>query len=56
MDNQKILLLSQLVDGLSEVKIKLEEAYNSQDKKRFDQGKEAILDFQKKIDYLLKEK
>lgn len=54
MESDKILLLAQLVDSLDEGVKELEGAYKKQDKRRFDEAKEAVLDYQKKIAFLLK--
>jgi len=56
MDNDKILLLSQLINGLQEINVEFEKSYKANDKKKFDKAKQAILEFQKKIAYLLQEK
>lgn len=56
IDQNKILLLSQIVDSLNELSEKFEFAYEKQDKKQFDKSKQAILDFQNKLNAILNEK
>jgi phage portal protein BeeE len=56
MDNDKIMLLAQLIDSMKESARQLEAAYNANDKKKFDAGKQAIFDFQTKINFLIKQK
>ena len=51
----KFMLLAQLADGLEQGSSDLEAAYEAQDKKKFDRAKAVILDFQGKINFLLKE-
>lgn len=54
MKVEDLMLLAQLVDSIYEEEKNFESAYNKQDKKRFDLSKKAILDFQNKINFLLK--
>ena len=54
--HDKIMLLAQLVESMYEAGQGFEEAYKKQDKKRFDSSKVVILDFQNKINSLVKEK
>jgi len=53
--DDKIILLAQLVDSLEQSFKILVQAYEKQDKKRFDQAKAGISDFQSKISFLLKQ-
>lgn len=54
MESSEIILLAQLVDGLNQELDSFEKAYVKNDKKQFDQAKAGILEFQSKINYLLK--
>ena len=56
MQENKVMLLAQLVEGLREAHSQLEESYLKNNKKSFDSSKKALLDFQNKISYLLKQK
>ena len=56
MNNEQIMLLSQLAQGLQEASISFDVAYKANDKKKFEKAKQAILEFQTKINALLKEK
>ena len=47
------MMLSQLVNRMDETVFALEKAYNSSDKEKFESSKNAILDFSKKIDFIL---
>jgi len=51
----KVMLLAQLVEGLEQASKDLENAYNIQDKKKFDRAKAVISEYQNKISYLLNE-
>ena len=53
METSKILLLAQLVDALNESMIEFKQAHAKNDKKKFNQARAAILDFQHKINFLL---
>ena len=55
MEQNKILLLSQLIAILNESAGNLETAYELQEKEKFDSAKSSILDIQNKINFLLKE-
>lgn len=55
-ENDKILLLAQLVDNLSRSFNEFENSYDSADKKKFDIAKEALLESQNKISLLLNQK
>ncbi len=56
MNNEQIMMLSQIVSSLQEASVNFEVAYKANDKKKFEKAKQAILDFQNKINILLKEK
>jgi len=56
IDQNKIILLAQLVESMQEAEKGFEEAYEKQDKKKFESSKVAILDLQGKINTLVKEK
>ncbi len=56
IDSEDVMLLAQLADSMSQSFSKFQEAYDKNDKKRFDSAKEAMLDFQKKIAFVLKKK
>lgn len=51
---EDIQLLAQLVDNLDTASFKLEEAYKENNKEKFEEAKNAILDFQKKISIILR--
>ena len=53
MEENKILLLVQLINNLAENYNHLEKAYDSSDKENFDNSKKIILELQNKIDLLL---
>jgi hypothetical protein len=53
MEESKILILLQLVRTLDENFLIFEKAYNTSDKEKFDSSKNAILDFQRKINFLI---
>jgi len=53
MDENKVLLLLQLVNNLDNIYLDLEKAYNSSDKPRFDKSKKAVLELQSKLNFLL---
>ena len=55
MKLDKILLLAQLIEGMEENNIILEKAYNNNNKKRFEESKKVLLDFQNKINIIIKE-
>ena len=54
MEQNQILLLSQLIAILNENMSLLRSSYDSQDKEKFDSAKSAIIDAQAKINFLLK--
>lgn len=56
MNNDKIMLLAQLIDSMKESVRQLEAAYNTKDKKKFDANKQALLDFQNKLRILIAQK
>ena len=56
MNNEQIMLLSQLTSSLQGAFVSFDAAYKSNDKKKFERAKQAILDFQNKINVLLNEK
>jgi hypothetical protein len=55
MEDNKILLLSQLMNGLIEGFNNFEKSYSEQDKVTFESSKKAILETQGKINFILKE-
>ncbi len=54
MEFKDLPLLFQLINGLEDSYEAFAKAYNSSDKVKFDSAKEALLEFQKKIDLTLK--
>lgn len=54
LQRDKLMLLAQLIDSMDVAVADLDKAYNKNDKKRFDNSKEALLDFQAKTEFLLK--
>jgi hypothetical protein len=54
MNQNRIMLLSQLVNSLGENYHKFELAYNDSNKEEFDSSSAIIIELQKKIAYLLK--
>lgn len=54
MKFEDLSLLFQLINGLESSYKEFVKSYDSSDKEKFDSSKEALLDFQKKIDYILK--
>ena len=54
INENRIMLLSQLINGLSDNFQKFEKAYENSNKEDFDSSKAAILELQKKIEYILK--
>lgn len=54
MEFGDLSLLFQLINGLETSFEEFEKAYNSSDKEKLDSAKEALLDYQKKIDSILK--
>jgi len=54
MDSSQLMMLSQLINRLNESAIILEKAFNSSDKEKFEASKKAILEFSKKIDFIIK--
>lgn len=55
MDENKILLLSQLFNILSQNVTEMESAYADSNKEKFDNAREIVLEAQKKIAFILKE-
>jgi len=55
MEEGKIMLMFQLVNNLEENFYNFNNAYNQQDKEKFDKFKKAVLEAQRRIDYLLKQ-
>ncbi len=55
MENNKILLLLQLMNSLNGNFENFEKGYLNQDKENFDNSKKAILEIQKRINLVLKE-
>ena len=53
MNLDNITLLAQLIDGIEDHFREVENAYAKKNKEKFDKSKKAILEFQKKISYLL---
>jgi hypothetical protein len=56
IEQDKIMLLAQLTDSLAEAEQEFKIALDKKDKKRFDNSKAAVLDFHKKIKFLLNKK
>jgi hypothetical protein len=54
MENNKVLLLLQLINSLNGNFEVLEKSYNNQNKEDFDNSKKAILEIQKRINFILK--
>jgi len=54
MDEKNIVLLVQLVRSFEENLGILERAYNDSNKSEFEESKNALMDLQKKIDFLIK--
>jgi len=54
IENEELLLLAQLSELKEEIFFDLEKAYNTKDKKRFDNAKQRILEAYKKMEFLLK--
>jgi hypothetical protein len=55
MEDNKILLLSQLMNGLIEGFNSFEKSYSEKNKETFESSKKAMLEAQKKINFVLKE-
>ena len=55
MEEPDIMLLFQLIEGINNGYSILEKAYGDSDKEKFDLAKSAILDFQKKIKFLVEQ-
>jgi predicted nuclease with TOPRIM domain len=55
LDLQELHLLTQLVDNLSTLKQKLEEAYAENDAENFKESKQEILNVQKRINEIVSE-
>ena len=53
MEDNKILLLSQLMNGLIEGFNNFEKSYSEQDKETFESSKKAILETQGKINFIM---
>ena len=56
MQENKSMLLAQLIEGMREAHSDFEQSYSKNNKKSFDNSKKALLDFQTKIAFLLKQK
>jgi hypothetical protein len=54
MEEEKLMLLMQLTKSLKDNFDVLKKAYDSSDKEDFDMSKKALLEMQKKINFLLK--
>lgn len=54
LELQKVQLLLQLIDSMDLVTKKLEDSYNKKNSERFNDYKNEILKFQKKIDEILR--
>ncbi len=54
MENNDLLLLMQLIKSLEAHVNNFERAYQDMDKEKFEKYKKAILEFQNKIGFLLK--
>jgi len=54
MEYNEAMLLAQLVDSLDISYRNLEKAHEKKDKEKFDYYKRVVLDFQKKIAFILK--
>ncbi|MEK6885493.1 MAG: hypothetical protein AABX17_00845 [Nanoarchaeota archaeon] len=54
MNSAQLMMLSQLINRLDENAITLEKAYNSSDKEKFEASRNAIIEFYKKIDFIIK--
>lgn len=54
LELQNVQLLLQLIDSMDLVAKKLEDSYNKKNSDRFNDYKNEILNFQKKIDEILK--
>ncbi len=54
IEQDKLILLAQIVDSVGISAEGLEQAYAKNDKRKFELAKDAILDFQEKISFLLK--
>ena len=55
MESNKILLLSQLMNGLIEGFNSFQKSYSEKDKETFEKSKKIILEAQSKINFILKE-
>lgn len=55
MEKNKLMLLFQLVRGIESSLDSFEKAYKSSDKQKFEEARAYVLDFQKKIDFLIKQ-
>ena len=53
MDENKVLLLVQLVNNLDRIYLDFEKAYASSNKLKFDNSKNAIMELQNKINFIL---
>jgi len=53
MDENKVLLLVQLVNKLDENYSNLEKAYNNSNKINFENSKKAVFELQNKINFIL---
>lgn len=56
MDTQNLSLLAQLANSLKENILILDSAYTEQDKNNFDSARKELLDIQRKINFILKNK
>ena len=54
MEFRDLSLLFQLINGLEDSYSEFVKAYDTSDKEKFDLAKEALFDFQKKIQIILK--
>lgn len=54
MEDNKVLLLSQLLSLLQSNFENFEKSYLNKDKENFDKSKKALLEVQKKLNYVLK--
>jgi hypothetical protein len=56
MNEGKLVLLTHLINALDRAFGDFEKAYDGSDKENFDNSKKAVLDVQKKINFLLENK
>jgi len=54
MEQDDLLLLAQLIDSMDQASRELEKAYNENNKQDYEKAKKSILEFQNKINFLLR--